>query len=259
MSTGFSPPFNTPGKVIRASHLFRSDGRTLIVAMDHGMMGITKGIEVIADTIEKVIKGGADGVLINFGIARKLADRLAGRIGIVLSIPFDVKYVELAVKIGADAVKTTYFGPVPPSEERMKQISEIAQATDDWQIPYMAEVVPTDEKGKVVYDLEQAVKAARVGAELGGDIVKTEYVGPVEKYREVTRSCPVPIVVMGGAKMGSPLDVLKMTWEAVKAGAAGGTIGRNIWQHKNPEKMTEALVKIIHENLSVEEAAKIIQ
>ena len=62
------------GKFLRLSRLLRSDGRTLVVAMDHGMIGITKGIEDIVDVVEKVVEGGADGLLVNIGAAKKIIE-----------------------------------------------------------------------------------------------------------------------------------------------------------------------------------------
>ncbi|MHA1834868.1 MAG: class I fructose-bisphosphate aldolase [Candidatus Baldrarchaeia archaeon] len=247
------------GKFLRLSRLLRSDGRALVVAMDHGMMGTTKGIEDIVDVVEKVVEGGADGLLVNINAAKKIIKHFGKRISIVLTIPFDPKYVELAAKLGVDAVKTTYFGPVPLSEEKYNQFSSIGSACEEWSVPWMAEVVPVDSEGKTIYDVEVVKKAARIGSELGGDIVKTAYAGTVEEYKQVVKASLAPIVVMGGPKMESVADLLNMVKNSVEAGAIGGAIGRNVWQYKDPAKMTEALSKIIHENITVEEALKILQ
>ena len=247
------------GKFLRLGHVVKSDGRTLIVALDHGMMGITQGIEDIQEVIAKVIAGGADAILVNLGVARKVAETVKGKIAVVLTIPYDPKYVELAAKLGVDAVKTTYFGPIPLSEEKYNQFSAIGRACEEWGMPYIAEVVPVDEKGKTIYDVETVKKAARIGAELGGDMVKTAYTGTVEEYRSIVKACPVPIVVMGGPKMENDKDVLQMVKNSVDAGAVGGAIGRNIWQHRDPAKMAKAISKIIHDNITVEEALKILE
>jgi len=255
----YSGIMRSTGKVIRAGNLLADDGKTLVVAMDHGMIGITKGIEFMERVIDQVMKGGADAVLINLGAAKRLAPKLSGKLSMVLSIPFDPKYVELAAKIGADAVKTTYFGKVPLDWSQMEKISEVAEAAEDWGMIYMVEVVPTDESGKTIYDIEKVKQAARIGAELGGDIVKTAYVGPVSSYKDVVESCLVPIVVMGGPKMETVKDLLVMVKESVEAGAIGGAIGRNIWQYENPEKMTRAISAIIHEGVNIDEALKILE
>lgn len=248
------------GKMIRAGNLLADDGKTLVVALDHGMVGITHGIECMERVIDQVIRGGADGVLISLGAAKRLAPRLSGKLSIVLSIPFDPKYVELAAKMGVDAVKTTYFGKIPLDWDQMRKIGEVASAAEDWGMIYIVEVVPADDLDKPIYDLEKIKQAARIGAELGGDLVKTAYVGPPHLYRkEVVDSCLVPIVIMGGARMETEREVLTVVKESMEAGAIGGVIGRNIWQHSNPEKMTRAMSAIIHENLGVDEALRILE
>lgn len=245
------------GKIIRLGDLFKEDKKILIVAIDHGaFVGPLPGIEKIQETIKKVIAGGADAVMINFGAAKTSCLEIAGRAKLILTIPFNSGYVKEAVKIGADAIKTTYFGPVPLEEKRVIQFSEIAQESEDWGIPYLSEVVPVDESGKVIYDVQKVKEAARIGAELGGDFIKTAYTGSPESFKQVVETCPVPIVIMGGPKAETDVEVLKWVRGTVDAGGAGVAIGRNIWQHKDPAAMTRAIARILHENAAVEEAAK---
>jgi len=246
------------GKIIRSSRIFREDNKTLVVAMDHGLQVTVEGIEDIRHVINLVIEGGADAVMLNPGIAMAASDIIGGKIGLILSIPFDVRYVEFAVKIGADGIKTTYFGRVPLSETKQNQMAEIVYAAKEWEIPYMLEIVPADEQGKPIYDLSLIKIAARIGAELGADMIKTAYVGPVDEYKKVIEVCKTPVLIMGGPRMEKPTDILKIVHESVAAGAAGGAIGRNIWQYKDPKKMTMALSKIIHENIELEQAEKIL-
>jgi len=246
------------GKRLRLSRLTRKDGKTLIVAIDHGIVGITEGIENVLGVVKKVIEGGADAVLVNFGVARKIIEKFGGSVAIVLTIPFDPKYVELAVKMGVDAVKTTYFGPVPLLEDKYNKFSAIGQACEEWEIPWVAEVVPVDDQNKTIFEIEMIKKAARIGSELGGDIIKTAYTGTPSDYRKVIEASLAPIVVMGGPKMENVKDVLQITKDSIDAGAIGGAIGRNIWQHKDPVKMTRAIVSVIHENATTEEALEIL-
>jgi fructose-bisphosphate aldolase/2-amino-3,7-dideoxy-D-threo-hept-6-ulosonate synthase len=108
------------------------------------------------------------------------------------------------------------------------------------------------------FDVEIVKHVARVGAELGADIIKTNYTGSTESFIEVVKSCPVPVIIAGGPKMEADSDVLTMVQDAMRAGAAGISIGRNIFQHKNVLGMTSAIAKIILENLEVDEAIKVI-
>ena len=89
---------------------------------------------------------------------------------------------------------------------------------------------------------------ARIGAEAGADIVKTVYTGDADTFREVVRSCPVPIVIAGGPKANTDIEILQMCQDAMRAGAIGVTFGRNIFQHNNPNEIIKALRAIIIEN-----------
>ncbi len=100
--------------------------------------------------------------------------------------------------------------------------------------------------------------AARLGAELGADIIKTNYTGDVESFKAVVECCLAPVVIAGGPKAKTALDTLEMTKEAMQAGAAGLSIGRNVFQHENPTAIAQALVAIVHEGASVEAASKIL-
>jgi len=113
-------------------------------------------------------------------------------------------------------------------------------------------------KIKNEFDVNNVKHAARVGAELGADIVKVPYTGTVDSFTEVVQSCTVPVVIAGGEKMESDEDIFKMVDGALAAGAAGVSIGRNAFQHKNPEKIVGALCKMVHNNATIDEAIAMI-
>ena len=93
--------------------------------------------------------------------------------------------------------------------------------------------------------------ATRICAELGAHYIKTYY---VEKdFETVTASCPVPIVIAGGKKIPE-LDALKMAYNAIKQGAAGVDMGRNIFQSEAPVAMIKAVRSVVHENETAEKA-----
>ena len=93
---------------------------------------------------------------------------------------------------------------------------------------------------------EVVAHAARIGAELGADIIKTNYTGNIDTFKTVIESCPVPVVIAGGPKCKSLEEVLKTTSDALKAGAAGLSIGRNVFQCDSPRQITKALSSIVH-------------
>ncbi len=100
---------------------------------------------------------------------------------------------------------------------------------------------------------------ARVGGELGADIVKCPYTGDIKSMRIVTEGCPVPVVIAGGPKCENDYEVLKMVEDAMAAGAIGISLGRNIFQHQRPDLMTAALRAVIIDGVSAKQASAILR
>lgn len=241
----------------RLHRIFRADGRTLIVACDHGMIsGPDVGIADMADTLERVIAGGADAVMASYGTATRFATQLA-RVGLVLRIdgaatvlgpkggPGAQFYtVEDALRLGADALCVTAFPGSPVEEATLTVLAHVIREAHAWGVPVMAEMVPggfdSPPSARTVHSVGVA---ARVAAELGADWVKTPY---VEGFEQVVAGCYVPVVVLGGPHQDAPATTLTMVESALRAGAAGATIGRNIWKAADPTAMTQALVARIH-------------
>jgi class I fructose-bisphosphate aldolase len=140
--------------------------------------------------------------------------------------------------------------------ETFNNLAEVAREARDWGLPLQAEMVPGGMgSGPEHRTVESVALAARVGIELGGDWVKLPY---VEAFEWVTAVCFKPVVIMGGSKRGTEVDFLKEIRAAMDAGAAGGTIGRNIFECDDPEAMTAAIVAIIHHDATVDEAVAIL-
>ena len=101
--------------------------------------------------------------------------------------------------------------------------------------------------------------AARVGNEMGADLVKVSYTGSPETFREVVAGCAVPVVIAGGPKMNSDKDILEMVKGSIDAGGAGVSIGRNVFQHKDPTAMIRAISAIVNEGAGVDEALEFLE
>jgi putative autoinducer-2 (AI-2) aldolase len=97
--------------------------------------------------------------------------------------------------------------------------------------------------------------ACRIAAELGAHIVKTYY---CDDFEQLIESCPIPVIVAGGKKTPE-MEALELTYNAVKGGAVGVDMGRNIFQSDSPVGMIKAVRAIVHENVSVKEASKIYE
>jgi DhnA family fructose-bisphosphate aldolase class Ia len=138
----------------------------------------------------------------------------------------------------------------------LNDLGNVGRVAMEWGIPLLAMMYTRGPKIKNEYDVKLVKHAARVGAELGADIVKVVYTGSVESFREVVEGCFVPVVIAGGEKMGNDEDLIEMVKGAMAAGAAGVSIGRNIFQHKDPEKIVQAISKIVHSSIAIEEKVK---
>ncbi len=253
---------------IRRFHrIFRPDGHTLIVACDHGMIsGPDQGIEHMASTLDRVVAGGVDAIMASYGTAVRFAGKLA-RVGLVLRIDGAASIlgpkggagaqfytVADALRLGADALCVTAFPGSPVEEPTLTVLAHVIREAHAWGLPVMAEMVPGGfDSGPEHRTLESVSVSARVAAELGADWVKVPY---VEGFERVVQTCYVPVVVLGGPARPEPGATLDMVAAAMKAGASGAVVGRNVWKAENPTAMASALVSIIHPDAGPETPAK---
>lgn len=251
----------------RLNHIFRTDGRALIVAFDHGLIdGPAKGMEQPQQTLEKIIAGGADAILTSYGMATRFARTLAP-LGLILRLdgggtklgkmgPGSQFYtVEDALRLGADAVAVSAFPGSAAEEATLRTLAQVVGQAHRWGLPVMGEMVPGGfDSGPEYRTAESIAIAARVAAELGADWVKIPY---ASGFEHVAETCYVPAVILGGAKKGSEHLMLVTIRTALDAGAVGVAIGRNIFQADDPEAMTAAIAALVHDDTSVEEALRI--
>jgi class I fructose-bisphosphate aldolase len=125
-------------------------------------------------------------------------------------------------------------------------------------MPLLAMMYPRGPTVKDENGFEYVSHAARIGAELGADVVKTVYTGDVESFHKVVQGCPVPVVLAGGARMKTDLDVLELGENSMKAGAAGLSFGRNVFQHEKPDAICKALSSIVHQGANAKDAARLL-
>lgn len=254
----------------RIHHVFRNDGRALIVAMDHGLIdGPKKGLEHPAETLEQVIAGGADAILTSYGIARKFARELA-RVGLIVRADGGTTSlsknpgpgalmlsVEQTLRVDADALAVSAFPGSPQEESSLTHLARMIESAHSWDVPVMAEMVPGGfDSAPELRTIQNIALAARVGAEMGADWIKCPY---ARGMQGVTQTCFVSVVILGGAKRGAENEMLAEIKQAVDEGVAGVAIGRNIWQFENPTAMTRAVAAILHEGASIEQATKILK
>ncbi len=261
------------GKEIRMERILnRNSRRTVIVPMDHGVtVGPIPGLLNMRDAVSKVVAGGTNAVLMHKGMPR-YCHRGEGRdVGLIIHLSAGttlspdpnakvlVCTVEEAVQIGADAVSIHINLGADTDKEMLEQFGQVSKLCMQCQMPLLAMMYTRGPKIKNEFDVKNVKHAARVAAELGADIVKVVYTGSTESFKEVTEGCPIPVVIAGGEKTETDQQTLEMVAGALKAGAAGLSLGRNVFQHNDPTKMVAALSKMCHENISVEQAVAMIK
>jgi len=258
------------GKRIRLERIMNRDTwRAVIVPMDHGItQGPIPGLVDMAGAVNKVAEGGANAVLLHKGIVRAGHRGYGKDVGLIIHLSGStvlgpdpnrkvlVTSVEEVLSLGADAVSVHINLGSANEAEQLEALGNVAEICATWGMPLVAMMYPRGPKVKDEHDPKVVAHAARVGAELGADIIKTNFTGSARTFRTVVKGCPVPVVIAGGPKMQTDQDVLKMASDSVKAGGAGVSIGRNVFQHKNPIGMVRALAKIVHEEASPKTAMK---
>ena len=256
------------GKKIRLERIInRNSHKTVIIPMDHGVtVGPIEGLADMRATISNVVAGGANAILMHKGIVRAGHRGTGKDVGLIVHLSAGTSLspdpnakelvctVEEALKLGADAVSVHINLGARTEKEMLWQLGHISERCYEWQMPLVVMMYTRGAKIKDEYDVNNVKLAARAGAELGADIVKVVYTGNPESFAEVVEGCPVPVVIAGGPKMNSDREIFKMVEGALAAGAAGVSIGRNAFQHKNPTKMVKALSKMVHDAASVEKA-----
>ncbi|WP_144293997.1 class I fructose-bisphosphate aldolase [Rhodoligotrophos appendicifer] len=266
----------------RLQRLFHSDSRrTLIVAIDHALFNnsaFLPGIENMGASVKKVAEAEADGVLLSVGEAPHL-QRLAGRSkpGLLLRVDPANFYndiapvsrlhcrafenaVEIALRLDAACILLNLL-QIDDHPEMLNQCVEnillVKNDCDRYGMPMAIEPL-SFKKSKDGYvgdgDPKRVTTLARMAAELGADLIKTDATEPEEEFHRVIEAASgVPVTVRGGSK-ASDREVLEHTERLVAQGVAGLIYGRNIIQHENPAAMTSALQAVLHHGKSAEEA-----
>jgi fructose-bisphosphate aldolase / 2-amino-3,7-dideoxy-D-threo-hept-6-ulosonate synthase len=256
------------GKDRRIKRIMQPDNRTVIVPMDHGLtIGPCRGIENMQNTINGLMNGGVDAVLVHKGIAKSVD---IGSTGLIVMLSgasnlnpnpngkVQVCSVQEAVRLGADAVSVHINVGAQDEDRMLTTLGKVAEECERFGMPLLAMMYPRGPKITNEHGPEVVAHAARLGGELGVDIIKTNYTGDVESFRHVVECCACPIVIAGGPKTKTTKDVLEMTADSLKAGGVGVSIGRNIFQHDDTAAMVKAISAIVHKSASIEAAQKLL-
>ena len=265
------------GKKIRMSRLIDPKyGRGVIIGYGHGLLqGPIPGLENINEInkyMEIFRNSRATGIVLGYGYIKYSAEYLLGKCVPSLVICIDwinmtkaykgvIPYkevrtgiytsIEQAIQYGADGIMTylTLGFEDPQLEvEEIKKNGLIVKECERVGLPVIIEPVVANFKDEhIFFDKDYLKINDRIAAEIGADIVKSQYTGDPETFSEVVNNCAAPIVIAGGPKMGNIEDTLEMIRGAVKAGAAGVLAGRKIFQSEDVEKCLEQVCKVVYD------------
>ncbi len=248
------------GKKVRLERIRdRKSGNAVIVPMDHGVtVGPIPGLEDMTKAVNDVSQGGADAVLMHKGMVQYGHRGYGNDIGLIIHLNAGsavqpdpnnkilVTTVKEAVRLGADAV-SIHINMGADKEHRMLQdLGFVAEECAAYGMPLLAMMYPRGKDIKNSSDVKYVKHVARLGAELGADMIKTLYTGDKRTFKEVVEGCPVPIVIAGGPKMDTVEELLQMVADAIDCGAKGISIGRNVFQASDRIELTKKLCKIVH-------------
>jgi len=247
----------------RMSKIIKSDGKTVMLAVDHGyFMGPTTGLENIKRTVAPLLEY-ADTLMLTRGALRNYIEgdvdipivlRVSGGTSILnknLLHEGITTSVEEAIRLNASGIAFSILVGADFERDTLLAFSQIVDEAERYGIPTLA--VTAVGKG-LERDARYLSLATRIGAELGARFVKTYYCE--DDFERVVETSPVPVVIAGGKKVDE-LAALKIAYKAVSAGAAGVDMGRNIFQSDSPVGMMMAVKSIVHGGKNPEEAYEI--
>ncbi|WP_416841457.1 class I fructose-bisphosphate aldolase [Haloferax sp. DFSO52] len=252
-------------------------GNAVVVALDHGLsLGAPEGFKKPEATLETVLRGEPDAVLVGPHFARHYSDQLKeADVDIILTADvvtwstspgrdhgqdlwtgaFDTEFLKELDPVGVKTVLVFGRDDNETFRRNVEYVSQLSEELRNTDIPLVVEPVMWGERipDQLETDPEFVADAMRMGWEFGADILKAPYTGSVESFEPIVENAPVPVMILGGPATGTTRGMLESVEGAMDAGARGLMIGRTIWKSDDPERTVEALMSIVHDGATVDE------
>ena len=241
-------------------------GRCFFMPIDHGyFQGPTRGLERPGETVKPLLPY-VDAIFCTRGVLRAAIDPLNSKpivlrvSGCTSMVGEDLANEELTtsiaeiMRLNAAAAGISVFVGSHYEKESLKNLATLVNQCEDFGIPVMAVTAVGRELEK--REARYLALASRIAAELGARVVKTYW---CENFDKVATSCPVPVIMAGGPKCETELEVLEFVHDGIQKGAVGINLGRNVWQSPHPVAMAKALRAVVHDNASVKGAHEIFK
>lgn len=260
------------GIAVRLARMFsHSSGNLVGAAVDHfvGYGDVRSGgLANLPAAIASIMDASPDSMTMQAGTARNIWPAYAGRASLIVQagcwvaddrISQIIASPETAVRYGADALAVAI--PVRGNTEGgyIKWLADSVEAASRFEMPIVAHIYPRDYSDgvKIVFTPEEIAYAVRIGIETGVDVIKVGYPGDFDSFKDIVNSCPAPIVIAGGPKTSTLRESLVQTSDAMRAGAKGAVIGRNLWGASDPSKTAKAYKAVIHDGMDPDAALKV--
>lgn len=236
----------------------RETGRAVMLAVDHGyFQGPTTGLERPGETVAPLLPY-ADSLMLTRGVLRQCVDasqrvpivlRVSGGTSVLRELSDEELTVSMedAIRLNVSAVAISIFVGSPNERRTLANLAKLVDEGEKVGIPVLA---VTAVGRDMVRDARYLGLCCRIAAELGARIVKTYY---CDDFEEVVQGCPVPVVIAGGKKIDERA-ALELADSAIRRGAVGVDMGRNIFQSTNPVGMIQAVKQVVQERISPDEA-----
>ncbi|MBD0740980.1 fructose-bisphosphate aldolase [Streptomyces sp. CBMA152] len=247
-----------PGTALRLARLSgHGDGRFLLIPLDHSVSdGPITTAAGFHDLVHDLVAGGADGIVVHKGRARLIDPQLLSTCSLIVHLSASTVHagdtdakvlvadVEEAVRLGADAVSVHVNIGSDTEAAQLADLGTVAAACDRWGMPLLAMIYPRGPRMTGLPSPELVAHVVNVAADLGADLVKTVVASPSERMAEVVASCPVPVLVAGGADSRQSLPDFART--ALASGCQGLAVGRRIFTSPTPRQVVRELADIVH-------------
>jgi putative autoinducer-2 (AI-2) aldolase len=250
----------------RLAQLVQADGKALFLPIDHGyFQGPTRKLEKPGETILPLIPY-ADAIMLTRGVLRNCVDptktkpvilRVSGGASVVgddLANEGLTTSIKELVRLNASAASISVFVGSKYEHQSLLNLGRLVDECEDFGIPVMAVTAVGRELEK--RETRYLSLCCRIAAEIGARVVKTYY---CQDFEKVVEGCPVPVVIAGGPKVSSELEVFEFVYDGLQKGAIGVNLGRNIWQSEQPIAMIQAIRSIIHNDCTPKEAQNLFE
>ena len=257
------------GKDIRLNRLTHTkSGRFVAITVDHAIArGVLPGLVNIHETVRKVVEGQPDAITMQKGIAERVFRPYAGQVSLLLKSTSFAPYhmnvdvptadVEEAIRLGADGISIGVIVGGPEQQEQIAHLARISKVAASFGMPLVSHIYPRGSEVKDPKDPDAVAYAVRVAAELGVDIIKTNWNGSADSFRKAVQACPAKVVLAGGSPGKDLESYLRMTYEAMEIGVFGVTYGRFVLDDPKPASVISAIKAIVHDGKTVNDALEI--